>query len=112
MINLNIDNNAIGSQIKTARKNKNYTQENLAEHLGVSITYVSKIERGDTRINLETLVKICNYLDVSPAYILNNSICTSESYLRNEITDMLRDCSPEKIRLIANVIKSIIEFRE
>lgn len=107
---MNIDYAIIGKRIKDVRKNKNKTQENLAEFLDVSTVYVSRIERGTTKVNLETLIKICEFLDVSPAYILTGSICSSEDYLRNEITDMLIGCSPEKIRLIADVIKPIIEY--
>lgn len=109
---MSIDYVIIGKRIKEARKNKNYTQESLAEYLNVSIAYVSRIERGATKLNLETLIKICEFLDNSAAYILTGSIYSSEDYLRNEITDMLRNCSPEKVKLIANVIKPIIEFKE
>jgi len=76
----------------------------------VSTVYVSRIERYTTKVNLETLIKIYEFLDITRAYILTDSICSSEDYLRNEITDMLIRCSPEKIRFIADVINPIIEY--
>lgn len=109
---MNIDYDVIGKRIKDIRKGKNKTQEKLAEFLDVSTVYVSRIERGTTKVNLETLIKICEFLSVSPSYILTGSICSSDDYLRNEITEMLVGCSPEKIRLIVDVIKPIIDYTE
>lgn len=112
MIKLNIDYTVVGKRIKEARKSMNRTQEHLSEFLSVSTVYVSRIERGSTKINLETLVKVCTFLNVSTEFILSGTICSSDNYLRNEITDMLKGCSPEKIRLIVSVIKPIVEFKE
>ena len=109
---MSIDFAVIGNRIKETRRNKSYTQENLAEYLDVSITYVSRIERGNATINLNMLSKICDYLKIAPSYLLTGCASSSEDYLRNEITDMLKDCSPEKVRLIAKVIKPIIEYNE
>lgn len=109
---MNIDYAVIGKRIKDIRKNKNKTQEKLAEFLDVSTVYVSRIERGTTKVNLETLIKICEFLNISPSYILTGSICSSDDYLRNEITEMLVGCSPEKIRLIVDVIKPIVDYTE
>lgn len=109
---LSFDYRIIGKRIKQAREDKGLTQEGLAEHLDVSNAYISKIERGKTTVNLNTLSTICSILDVSPIYILSGASSSSNDYLRNEITDMLKDCSAEKIKLIADVIKPIIEYKE
>jgi len=109
---MNIDYEIIGKQIKTGRKSKNYTQQNFAEYLGVSVSFVSRIERGATKLSLETLVKICSTLDLSLSYLLTGIISTSVDYLKGEIADILRGCSPAKIRLISDIIKAIVEFKE
>jgi transcriptional regulator with XRE-family HTH domain len=107
---MNIDYKIIGKRIKQARKDINKTQEDLAEFLEVSNSYVSRIERGTTKLSLELLVKICTHLNVSPSYVLTGSISSSDDYLRNDIVDMLKGCSSEKIKLIVEVIKPIIEY--
>lgn len=107
---MSMDYVAIGKRIKKLREEKNYTQEQLAEFLDVSNAYISKIERGKTTLNLNTLSSICDYLGEKPAFILEGCKIDSESYLRNEITDMINGCSPEKVKLIANVIKCIMEY--
>jgi transcriptional regulator with XRE-family HTH domain len=55
----------IGENLKELRKKKNNTQEDLAEFLTVSITAVSKWERGECYPDIEFLPKIAAYYDVS-----------------------------------------------
>lgn len=109
---MSFDYSVIGKRIKKIRDENGCTQEQLAEFLDVSNAYISKIERGKTTINLNTLSSICDYLKVSPSYVLTGCVSSSEDYLRNEITDMLTGCPPEKIRLIVDVIKPILEYKE
>jgi Predicted transcriptional regulators len=109
---LSFDYGIIGNRIKKAREKKGLTQERLAEELDVSNAYISKIERGKTPISLDRLSELCHVLEESTEYILNGSDNASEDYLRNEIMAMLEGCSAEKVKLISQVIKPIIEYRE
>lgn len=53
--------------IKIIRKNKNLTQEELAEKSDLSISYVKQIEscKGYKNITLTTMLKISKALDIS-----------------------------------------------
>lgn len=109
---MSFDYSLIGKRIKQAREGQGITQEVLAEKLDVSNAYISKIERGKTPINLDRLSQLCVILDETPEYILSGANSHSEDYLRNEIIVLLEKCSPEKINLIMNIIKSIVDFKE
>ena len=104
-----LDYNIIGSRIKQARLAKNYTQEDLAEKIDISVAFLSRVERGNSRINLKRLNQICSLLDVSEAYILNGASSNSSNYLDKEFADLLKKCSPEKQRMIYNIAKTIAE---
>lgn len=104
-----LDYNIIGSRIKQARLAKNYTQEDLAEKIDISVAFLSRVERGNSRINLKRLNQICGLLDVSEAYILNGASSNSSNYLDKEFAELLKKCSPEKQRMIYNVAKTIAE---
>ena len=54
---MNVDYGAIGQRIKQVRRSRDMTQERLAEALSVSVGYISQIERGVTKINLDTLAE-------------------------------------------------------
>lgn len=104
-----IDYKLIGSRIHTARTNKGFTQENLAEKLDVSIAFLSRVERGTTEINLKRLSQICELLDVTEGEILNGSSNTSKDYLNNDFSILLKNCPPEKLKLIYDIAKVVID---
>ena len=104
-----LDYNIIGERLKQARISKNLTQENLAEKLDVSVAFLSRIERGSSFINLKRLNQICSILNVTEGEILNGVSKESHSYLNKELSNLLKDCPPEKINLIYNIAKIIVE---
>ena len=104
-----LDYNIIGSRIRQARLAKNYTQEDLAEQLDISVAFLSRVERGNSQINLKRLNQICGLLDVTEGYMLNGAANNSENYLEKEFAEILKNCSPEKQKLIYNVAKTIAE---
>ena len=62
---MSLDYNVIGARIKQARLAKNLTQEELSEQIDISVAFLSRVERGNSRINLKRLNQICKILDVS-----------------------------------------------
>ena len=50
-----IDYSVIGSRIKEARLSKNLTQEELADQIDISVAFLSRVERGNSHINLKRL---------------------------------------------------------
>lgn len=48
-----IDYKILGERIKNQRKTKDMTQEHFAEHMNVSVGYISQIERGITKSSSE-----------------------------------------------------------
>ncbi len=104
-----LDFNIIGQRLKKARLDKHMTQEKLAEEIDVSVAFLSRIERGNSHINLKRLSEICNILGVSEGYILNGTSSASKIYLDSEFSDILKKCSSKKQKLIYNIAKLIAE---
>ena len=48
----------LGKMIKTARQERNLTQEELAERTGTKKSYISRIERGSSDIQISTYYKL------------------------------------------------------
>ena len=89
-----IDYGVIGSRIKQARLAKNMTQEDLADKIDISVAFLSRVERGNSHINLKRLNQLCGLLDVSEGYLLNGASSSSENYLDKEFTDLIKSVSP------------------
>ena len=107
---MNIDYKVIGNRIKLARNDKKMTQEYLAEQLGLSTAFLSRIERGSTQISLKRLLEICTILNTEPGYLLNGTAQDSNSYLNHEFEKLLETCPREKLRMIYDVIKVIAKY--
>lgn len=104
-----IDYSVIGERLKKARKDKHFTQEQLAEKIDVSIAFLSRIERGSSQINLKRLSQICEILDVTEGDILNGTSSKSTKYLDFEFANLLKKCSSDKQKLIYDIAKVIAE---
>ena len=57
-----IDIVAIGKIIQKLRNDKNLTQEELAEKINLSPHYLSKVERGLSKLNVEAFLKMAEVL--------------------------------------------------
>jgi len=55
----------IAARIKELRKNSALTQEQLAEKANIDYKFFQKIENGTRNITVNTLIRICDSLNVS-----------------------------------------------
>lgn len=69
-----VDYKDLGQRIRTIRRQSKLTQEELAEKVGISASFMGHIERGSRVASLETLVALCNTLRVSPQVLLQGSL--------------------------------------
>ena len=105
---MSLDYSIIGERLKKARVAKGYTQEQLAEKIDVSVAFLSRVERGNARVNLNRLNQLCDLLDISEGDILTGVGSNSNNYLNEEFANLLRECPPDKIKLIYDIAKVIV----
>lgn len=60
----------IGENIRRFRRRKDYSQENIAEELNVSLSTFSRMEKGTTSMNVLQLLHLAAILEVSVEEIL------------------------------------------
>ena len=106
---MGLDYTLIGERLKKARMAKKLTQEQLAEKLDVSVAFLSRAERGDVKINLSRISQLCDLLDVSISNVLTGTVSNSKDYLTEDFSNLLKNCPPEKLKLIYDIAKVIIE---
>src|ERR1700761_8782708 len=63
-------NKSVGQNIRTLRHKNGWSQEDVANRLGISIPAFSKIETGVTDINLSRLEQIANIYEVNVVNLL------------------------------------------
>ncbi len=70
------------NQIRTFRRLKGITMQQLADFLDLSLSAVSKIEKGYRRVDQEQLIKLSQYLDCSAQEIFVNENTSSPEVLQ------------------------------
>lgn len=60
----------IATKLRSARENAYYKQEDVAKFLGVTPQKISSFETGRTRVDVDTLVKLCKLYNVDANEIM------------------------------------------
>ncbi|RQN09839.1 XRE family transcriptional regulator [Clostridium butyricum] len=96
----------LGKNIKQERLKSNLTQEQLAEMLGISTSYMGRIERGERNLPIDTLIQISNILNVSIDYLLKNSInIDNNNILTSEIYELIKNLNFNEKNFILDMIR-------
>lgn len=109
---MTIDYSAVGKRISLIRKNRGMTQEQLAEKAELSNIYISHIENSRSIPSLETLMKLCGALDITPDEVLLGTKQDMENYLQSDIQKKLILCTPKERRMVSRFIDLLLEERE
>ena len=96
----------IGQRIRKIRKAHGLSQEALAEKVDVSVTHMSHIETGNTKLSLPVFIKIAAVLDVRTDDLLGNSSTSTTSAALDEISTILEHCTAQEAKVIADIVKA------
>ena len=77
-INMVLDYKTLGKRIQFYRKQMHVTQEQMAEQLDLSLSFISQIERGVAKMSLDTFVDICDFIDCSASDLIEQSPIPTE----------------------------------
>lgn len=91
-------NMKLGEKIRTLRKQKNISQEVLAQYLGISFQAVSKWENGDTLPDVAMIPSIAIFFDVSTDELFDFNRIETEQKIQQACWDIanIRDDEPQK----------------
>lgn len=97
---------SLGKRIRLRRKELGISQNKLAELVDISNNHMSAIENGREKPSLEKFITLCDLLKTTPDFLLLG-VLHPGNVTRN-ITDNLRLCSPEDIRLVEQIIELMV----
>lgn len=101
-----MDYYAIGQRIRKIRKAQGFSQETLAEQAGISVTHMSHIETGNTKLSLPVLVDLAEILDVRTDDLLYDGIFAERSSTIDEIVQILDTCTAQQLKIIKNIMET------
>jgi transcriptional regulator with XRE-family HTH domain len=90
---------AVGSRLRELRKSRGLTQAELARQIGIQQSDLSRMEKGEYRVSLDTLFKILAVFDLELAAFFDEEPTEVEkqqplSRQDMQILHMLRELSP------------------
>lgn len=96
----------IGMRIRFFRQRKGLSQEQLAELANISVTHMSHIETGNTKLSLPVFVSISEALGIRADELLHDPAPDHSSILR-ELAGVLDTCTPQQAQIIADVAHAV-----
>lgn len=78
---MGVNYETLGKNLYYYRKRKKMTQEELAEHLDLSVGFISQLERGIAKPSIDTLSDICDVLECPIGAILEYSNSKNSPFL-------------------------------
>ena len=97
----------IGQRIRRYRKACGLSQEALAERVGISVTHMSHIETGNTKLSLPVLVRVAAELSVRVDALLSDSDTPDKSTLSNEVRSVLDSFDVDDLPMAVEVLTAL-----
>lgn len=97
----------IGQRIRKIRRAKRLSQEQLAEMTGISVTHMSHIETGNTKLSIEVFHNIVNALECTSDEILFDIKDNNLSTIEKSIADTLEECTAKELFIMHDTIKAL-----
>lgn len=88
------DFHTIGNKLLAIRKRSGLTQAEVAEAAGLSDRTYADIERGTVNMRIETILRICQVLHITPDEVLTEN-SASLSSRQEELMARLNACNPK-----------------
>lgn len=105
-----VDYAAIGRRIKQHRRALGRTQEWLAERLQVSVGYVSQMERGVSRTNLDMLSEIALQLECELGELVTGVAAGQQDYLDRDLAAVLAQMNARQRSMLMEMADLILNY--
>lgn len=107
---MKIDYIALGRRIQKARKQLGKSQSDMAEALSLSVGYISQIERGNTKVSLERLATIADFLCCDLTSLLVGLSPGVQNYLSIELQQFTDRFDERQLRMLLEMAAIISRF--
>lgn len=97
-----IDSNELGPLLKKKRREKNITQTQIGDYVGLSKNHISDMERGVHKISVQAFCGYCDMLGITPNELLD---IHSGDNIIPELKNILDNMEPEKQEKLIAIAK-------
>lgn len=108
----NIELEILGARIQQLRNESGLKQDEVADRMGCSLSYISKLENGKATCNMDRLIKLSNILKCDIGFLLSGTNKGSNQYLEPELQNKFRLLSPEEKELICAMMEIMTQRKQ
>ena len=101
-----MENTMISQRIRHYRRMAKLSQEELADRVDVSETYIRKLEAGDRFPSLDMVIKLSQALNTTPDHLLLASSALGQNK-SSGVLDLLSDCTPTEFIILYENMASL-----
>jgi len=94
----------IGNNLYYIRKKLGLTQAEVAEAADLSTRTYADIERGSVNMRIETALRICNVLHITPDEIFTSDEIYEDTQQEEVLFERLNKCSPKEKKAALNLL--------
>lgn len=96
----------VGNKLFKFRKKRGLTQAEVAEKAGISDRTYADIERGTVNMRVETLLKICDVLAITPNDVLIKEVDLTPEELQKKIDSLDQNDKKTALQILEIFINS------
>jgi transcriptional regulator with XRE-family HTH domain len=113
VINLH-SNYSVGKRLFDLRKNRGFSQEQLALEACITTSYIGQVERDERNVTVHTLAKICDALNISLSDFFSGSEIKNPAAfdeVSNQILYQLKGKTPEEKQAVLRMVKLVFSVQ-
>ncbi len=99
----------LGQRLQLWREKAGKSQEELATHIGVSVTSISNIERGANYPSFENFIKILNFINASPNAVMFDLVDNAQISKAGELWDRMKRADVNTRNKILKIVEIMLE---
>ena len=107
----------VGNKLKKLRKNKNFSQEDMADYLNISQSAYARMENGESHSWASHINDICRVFEISPeelvkseSVVINNNQqggSSNNAIVIDQLSEKLIEQYEERIKELKEVIENL-----
>ena len=104
----------VGERIRNFRKERGFSQEELAHHASLHNTYIGQLERGEKNATIESLYKITNALGITLEELFHNTQAGPKTMSLEiiQISNLLENRSKKDQRTALELLELLVDWKD
>lgn len=104
--------NIVGARVRSLRKNRGWSQEELASRCQLHVTYVGQVERGEKSVTIKNLEKITRALETDLAELfMGLGALDKKSDNLSELITLFQSLNLKDQKFVVDLLRELLQWK-